>query len=310
MNRRRLDHNTTQLIVALGLFLLALGPRAFGLGVFITPDERRWIERSVQFFSALSVGDFTDTFQTGHPGVTTKWTGTVGLLAKYLSQASQPSLRAFLEAVPVHPSVSSIVGMAHPRSALEMGLGGVFSEPLVGGLDTGEGGFLDAVQYLVSTPAPLPPQGINVWLTVDLELQVAAASIAAEQAAERIHFLGWVSGDVARAQLYNAAECLLLPSRREGFPTVVGEAMSCGTPVLASDVGGVSELVAEGETGWLIPPCDDAALKRTMAVLLAQPADTASMRSAARAVAEARVSPSAVGAALRDCFSIASRPHG
>jgi len=99
-----------QWIIALGLFLLALGPRAFGLDVFITPDERRWIERSVQFFSALSVGDWADTFQTGHPGVTTKWTGTVGLLARYLSQTRPPSLAglwAFLEAVPVHPSVSA-----------------------------------------------------------------------------------------------------------------------------------------------------------------------------------------------------------
>ncbi|TEU18962.1 MAG: phospholipid carrier-dependent glycosyltransferase, partial [Anaerolineales bacterium] len=109
MNRRRLYCNVKQWIVALGLFLLALGPRAFGLGVFITPDERRWIERSVQFFSALSIGDWADTFQTGHPGVTTKWTGTVGLLVKYLSQVRQPSLTglwAFLEAVPVRPSVS------------------------------------------------------------------------------------------------------------------------------------------------------------------------------------------------------------
>ena len=110
MNRRRLYRNAKQWIIALGLFLLALGPRAFGLNVFITPDERRWIERSVQFFSALSVGDFADTFQTGHPGVTTKWTGTVGLLVKYLSQARQPSLAglwAFLEAVPLRPSVSA-----------------------------------------------------------------------------------------------------------------------------------------------------------------------------------------------------------
>jgi 4-amino-4-deoxy-L-arabinose transferase-like glycosyltransferase len=102
--------NTKQWIIALGLFLLALGPRALGLDVFITPDERRWIERSVQFFSALSVGDWADTFQTGHPGVTTKWTGTVGLLARYLSQTRQPSLvglRAFLETVPLRPSVSA-----------------------------------------------------------------------------------------------------------------------------------------------------------------------------------------------------------
>jgi 4-amino-4-deoxy-L-arabinose transferase-like glycosyltransferase len=110
VNRRRLYRNAKQWISALGLFLLALGPRAFGLGVFITADERRWIERSVQFLSALSTGDFADTFQTGHPGVTTKGTGTVGLLVKYLSQVRQPSLTglwAFLEAVPVHPSVSA-----------------------------------------------------------------------------------------------------------------------------------------------------------------------------------------------------------
>ncbi len=116
MNQHRFYRNAKQWIVALGLFLLALGPRAFGLGVFITADERRWIERSVQFLSALSIGNFADTFQSGHPGVTTKWTGTVGLLVKYLSgatvpsQARQPSLTglwAFLEAVPVYPSVSA-----------------------------------------------------------------------------------------------------------------------------------------------------------------------------------------------------------
>jgi 4-amino-4-deoxy-L-arabinose transferase-like glycosyltransferase len=116
VNQHRLYRNAKQWIVALGLFLLALGPRAFGLGVFITPDERRWIERSVQFFSALSVCNLADTFQSGHPGVTTKWTGTVGLLARYLigvtgsSQTRQPSLTglwAFLEAVPVDPSVSA-----------------------------------------------------------------------------------------------------------------------------------------------------------------------------------------------------------
>jgi 4-amino-4-deoxy-L-arabinose transferase-like glycosyltransferase len=110
VNGCRVYRGAKQLIIALGLFLLALGPRAFGLGVFITPDERRWIERSVQFFSALLVGNMADTFQTGHPGVTTKWTGTVGLLVKYLSQARQPSLaglRTFLEAVPVDPSVSA-----------------------------------------------------------------------------------------------------------------------------------------------------------------------------------------------------------
>ncbi len=96
--------------LCLGLFLLALGPRLFGLDVFITPDERRWIARSVLFFSAILRGDWAGTFQSGHPGVTTKWTGAIGLLGKYLLETRErPSLSGlqdFLDAVPVYPSIS------------------------------------------------------------------------------------------------------------------------------------------------------------------------------------------------------------
>src|SRR5205814_2512066 len=70
--------------------------------------------------------------------------------------------------------------------------------------------------------------------------------------ADRIRLLGWRAGSAALSALYNAAECLVLPSRREGFPTVVGEAMACGTPVLATDVGAVTELVVAGEPGWAV----------------------------------------------------------
>ncbi len=96
--------------LCLGLFLLALGPRLFGLDVFITPDERRWIARSVLFFSAILRRDWADTFQSGHPGVTTKWTGGLGLLGKYLLETQEPpglaGLQDFLNAVPIDPSIS------------------------------------------------------------------------------------------------------------------------------------------------------------------------------------------------------------
>lgn len=127
--------------------------------------------------------------------------------------------------------------------------------------------------------------------------------LAAEYVPDRIRFLGWISGVEAKAQLYNVAECLVLPSRREGFPTVVGEAMYCGTPVLASQVGGISELVVEDQTGWLIPPGDDEALAVRLAFILAHPEVVASMRQLARQMAESRVSQASIAAELRKCFS-------
>ena len=77
-------------------------------------------------------------------------------------------------------------------------------------------------------------------------------SLAAELAPQRVRFLGWISDAREKAHLYNCADALILASRREGFPTVVGEAMACGTPVVSSRVGGVSELVEHGRSGWFL----------------------------------------------------------
>ena len=115
----------------------------------------------------------------------------------------------------------------------------------------------------------------------------------------RVRLPGWVSGPEALRDLYSAAECLVLPSWREGFPTVVGEAMACGLPVLASDVGGVGELVIEGETGWLVAPGDDPALTEKLGWVLDHRKEVGDFRRRARRVAEERLDPSHVVAALR-----------
>ena len=89
------------------LFIVALLPRVMGLNVFLTPDERRWLGRSVEFFIALMEGIWAGTLRRGHPGVTTMWTAVAGLISKYLSGAwsegvsvSRPSLSEFLQGVP------------------------------------------------------------------------------------------------------------------------------------------------------------------------------------------------------------------
>lgn len=94
---------------SLFLFLLALVPRALGLNIFLTPDERRWVDRSIMFLLALLNGDLRGT-AAGHPGVTTMWTAAIALATRYLNEARMQgipvnavSLREFLQRVPVRP---------------------------------------------------------------------------------------------------------------------------------------------------------------------------------------------------------------
>jgi hypothetical protein len=65
------------------LFLLAWAPRTLALDAYVSPDERKWLARSANFAYALSHGDFAQTFQREHPGVTVMWAGTLGLLGEY-----------------------------------------------------------------------------------------------------------------------------------------------------------------------------------------------------------------------------------
>jgi glycosyltransferase involved in cell wall biosynthesis len=64
------------------------------------------------------------------------------------------------------------------------------------------------------------------------------------------------------------ASLLVLPSFREASSVVSLEALSCKTPVVATNVGGVPEIVRDGETGLLVPPRNDAALARSIEYLL------------------------------------------
>ena len=85
---------------------------------------------------------------------------------------------------------------------------------------------------------------------------------------DRVHLPGHRSD--ARL-LLDAADVLVLPSRHEGMPLVLLEAMDAGLPVVATRVIGSEEVVADGETGFLVRPEDPAALAAALARLLADP---------------------------------------
>ena len=82
-----------------------------------------------------------------------------------------------------------------------------------------------------------------------------------------ITFLGARDQDQLR-YYYNAADFVVMPSRYESFGMVALEAMACGRPVVASEVGGLAHLVRDGETGFHVPEGNHVALATTMARLL------------------------------------------
>lgn len=103
--------------------------------------------------------------------------------------------------------------------------------------------------------------------------------LANELGLTEVEFLGERS-DVA--QLLAQSDVFVLSSLSESLPVSVIEAMRAGLPVIASEVGGMAELVADGENGYLVAPQDVSALRQRLHQLIAEPRLQQQMGAAAR----------------------------
>ncbi len=66
----------------------------------------------------------------------------------------------------------------------------------------------------------------------------------------KIKYVGWISDDL---QIFlNELKILVIPSYSEGFPTIILEAMACGTPVLTTSVGGIVDIITDSKTGFIL----------------------------------------------------------
>jgi len=83
-----------------------------------------------------------------------------------------------------------------------------------------------------------------------------------------LRFVPYQVDPVVVAEFYRAADVYLHASRADTFPNVILEAMACGTPVVATSVGGIPEQIEDGVTGFLAPPGDAEAIVTRMERLL------------------------------------------
>lgn len=116
-------------------------------------------------------------------------------------------------------------------------------------------------------------------------------------------------GDVEGARLMRLFDVFVMPSRYEGMPYVLLEALASDLPIVATNVGGVAEVVAEGENGFIVPQEETARMEEALRVLITDQGLRERMRTEARR----RLAAFSVEEMLRktvDVYSTASRSNG
>lgn len=117
--------------------------------------------------------------------------------------------------------------------------------------------------FLLKVLSSLLQQGMNAELVVagDGELlSLLQKQVVAQGLGERVRWLGWIE---QMRDFYSLVDVVLLTSEQEGMPLVVLEAMACGVPVVSFDVGGIEEVITDGDTG-LIAADEEAFIQRVL----------------------------------------------
>jgi glycosyltransferase involved in cell wall biosynthesis len=137
--------------------------------------------------------------------------------------------------------------------------------------------------------------------------RVLQPMVEADPQGHRVRFLGWVKTQAEIASLLSEAVGFVLPSLMENSPTVLMEAMVVGVPCIATNVGGIPELVSGGDFGILVPADDTQSLAEAMRVILDDPELAQEIAGGARRVARDRHEPDAIARETLDLYREVAR---
>jgi phosphatidyl-myo-inositol dimannoside synthase len=141
------------------------------------------------------------------------------------------------------------------------------------------------IRFLLEAAAQLKPRfpDLKIVLAGDGFERPALARLAEDLGISGdVTFLGWVP-NANLPPYYRAAAVSVIPSLEEGFGIPAAEAMGCEVAVVASDAGGLPEVVEDGVTGLVVPRGDSAALAQAIGSLLTDPQRRQQMGQAGRA---------------------------
>jgi len=216
--------------------------------------------------------------RTGKPYVVQVW-GTDVELARHTPLLARRVLRGARVVIAASSALADLARLLGARDVrvipsgvdlpAEVGLEAEPPEVLYAGRLSAEKGVLELVEAARGLPLVVAGDG-------PLRLRVPEA-------------LGFVSHDELQS-LYARAAIVACPSRREGFGVACLEAMAHARPVVATGVGGLRDLVVDGETGLVVPPRDPAALRAALERLLRDPGLRLRLGAAGRERARERFS--------------------
>lgn len=117
-----------------------------------------------------------------------------------------------------------------------------------------------------------------------------------------IHYTGHLHDDLSLRVLYSAADLIVIPSRIDNLPNTGVEALACGTPIVAFDTCGLSDIVSHKRTGWLAKAFDTVDLAEGIKWVLDEQAQNSNLKESAREDSVKRFSYPVIASQYRELY--------